>query len=157
MQRIFIIFFLFLAVHALGQQSLPGRYVSKSSIQDMFGQYLELNQDSTFVLNYSGDLIRSSFYGKWTTLDGKLLLGIDSIASAYIKYQGILEFYVKDENLYQQPVTKAEYKKLKKKIIYYNKQTKNKFKIPSYSTFKQIAKSFKDNKPDQYLEKRTAN
>ena len=76
--------FLFSNIH--GQRKLQGIYQSNFAINGFFIEMLTLNCDSTFILNFKGDLQNRNTYGKWHIINKKLFLINDSIKSFSFGY-----------------------------------------------------------------------
>ena len=116
-----------------GQRKIEGIYKSNFAINGFFIETLKLNCDSTFILNFKGDLQNRNTYGKWTVNNRKLILANDSVQSLSFdavtkKLKDTTIKYIIGKKLLQ--MSKSDYEAIKKMVEKYYKETGNKIDLP---------------------------
>lgn len=82
-----------------GRKLALGTYRIKYASYGMFGTTIELKADSTFVKNFSGDMMNDNSYGKWSVLKDTLVLSFDTINHPKSKYKEQEKYGVKRNKL----------------------------------------------------------
>lgn len=121
---------------AFGQGKIEGIYRSNFATNGFLIETLSLNCDSSFVLNFKGDLINRSTYGKWYVNNKRLILVNDSIQSFSFglttkKLHDTNTKYIKAKILLQ--MSKADFEKIEKTRDEVYKETGNKIELPKYN------------------------
>src|SRR4030095_3162725 len=119
----------------LGQKSLSGTYRTNFPTYGMFGQTLTLSCDSTAILNFKGDLLNDTSFGKWASNAKILTLTFDSTLHPHQRYKGQLKYKIKRGRFYLMNFTKEQYQELKEKVEQYNKENNANLQLPSYNEF----------------------
>jgi hypothetical protein len=154
MRKILITLLFLICIHTLfGQKNLCGKYHTNFPAEGMFGQIMNLKTDSSFILNYRGDLLNEYYYGKWTTCKRQLLLNIDSTKSLDRRYNGIIIFDIKRGRFYEHKMSKSEYSKSKKDVEKYVKKMGLKYEYPKYSDFTMTPTNYYGGMAAQYFER----
>jgi len=146
-----------LVTYVSGQKNLSGTYQTNFPTYGMFGQTLKLNCDSTAILNFRGDLLNDTSFGKWSSNAKNLILTFDSTLYPHQRYKGQLKYKIKRGRFYLINFTKEQYQELKEKVEQYNKDNKANVQLPSYDEFtKKYGKTMKNHTGKmgvQYLKK----
>lgn len=154
MRRIFaIVCFILFLNSVYGQKSLSGQYQTNFPAYGMFGETLDLNCDSTFTLNFRGDLQNDKSFGKWTVNESSIILTVDTIRTKTKRYTGPLTFNIKGDRLYQEKLTKKEYKILQQKVAEHNKETKDTLALPKFAAFQMTPKNHYGKEGRQFYKK----
>ena len=130
------ILILFISLSALSQKSIPGEYQTNLGAYGMFGEKLQLNCDGTMFLNFSGDLMNDTSFGKWEKIHNILLLKFDTSKSSKHRFNDTIKLQIRANGLFQVCMTKAEYNILKARIIESKNDSIKNYKLPNYSFFK---------------------
>jgi hypothetical protein len=154
MQKGFFILFLTLVLNSVdGQTVLSGQYQTNFPAYGMFAETLDLNCDSTFALNFRGDLQNDNTFGSWTVNKRSVILTIDTIRTKTKRYSGPITFNIKGDRLYQKKLTKKEYKILQQKIAEHNKVTKDTLGLPKFAAFQMTPKNHSGKEGRQFYKK----
>lgn len=117
---------------------ITGKYQTNFGTYGMFGKTLTISCDSTFVLNFRGDLMNDNSLGKWKINGDTLILTYDTINYPKSRYKGVDKYLVKPNKLTNYfPISKDKYKEL---VALIEKEgMTDSLKIGSYSKFKRTA------------------
>lgn len=119
-------------------KNVIGKYRTNFGTYGMFGKTLTLNCDSTFVLNFSGDLMNDNSFGNWKIVSDTLILTFDSVNYPKSRYKGVSHCLIKRNKLTDYfPISKDKYKELKALIE--KEGMTDSVKIGSYSKVKRNA------------------
>ena len=132
------ILILLLIISSCSSNKIVGTYKSNFASYGRFLKTLNLNCDSTFVMNFYGDFMNDNSYGKWTINGDTLIMTYDTINYPKSRYSGINKYLIKNNKLTSNfPITKEKYDELVELIE--KEGMTDSLKIGSYSKFKRTA------------------
>jgi hypothetical protein len=150
------ILILLLAISSCSSNKIVGTYKSNFASYGRFLKTLNLNCDSTFVMNFYGDFMNDNSYGKWTISGDTLIMTYDTINYTKSRYFGVDKYLIKNNKLTSNfSITKEKYDELVALIE--KERMTDSLKIGSYSKFKRITDktpaNFQGKMKKQYLKK----
>lgn len=84
-----------------GRKPVLGTYRIKFASYGMFGTTIELKADSTFVKNFSGDMMNDNSYEKWSVLKDTLMLSFDTLNYHFSRYRKREKYLIRKRKLIQ--------------------------------------------------------
>jgi hypothetical protein len=133
-KELFILCLVLVSNSGYSQKDLSGQYQTNFPTYGMFGETLDLKCDSTFILNFRGDLQNNNTYGKWTMNKKHLILTVDTCLTKTKRYSGLITFNIVGNKLYRERLTKKNYLELQKKVIEHNKKTGDTLSLPTFGS-----------------------
>jgi hypothetical protein len=150
------ILILYIFTSSCSTKKVAGKYQTNFAAYGMFQKILTINCDSTFVLNFNGDLMNDNSYGKWNIKNDSLILNFDSINYPKSRYSGISYYSIKRNKLTSYfPFTKEKYNELK--MLIEKAGITDSLNLGSYRKFKKnhekTSKNFYGKMGKQYFKK----
>lgn len=144
---------IFVTLSTNGQDEICGEYQTNFPTYGMFTEILILNCDSTVILNFRGDLMNDSSYGKWSVDRGQLTIQFDTLKKSRSRYTGTMELTINRHRLIPIKFTKANYLELKTEIDKHNLATGDSLKIPDFDMLNNTPKNFYGNEGKQFYKR----
>lgn len=76
-----------------------GKYQTNFATYGMFTNWIELKADSSFIKNFSGDMMNDYSYGTWRRDNDTLILVFDTIKHPKSRYKDIEKYVIKNKKL----------------------------------------------------------